>query len=160
MGKEICNGIDLKTAIDGFKKIWISKKLVCFNGNQTLTAKAIGIQRTYLSRLIKELGINWHESQIYKIKKEFIKKNIAKHGTIYILKIQGVFKIGFTCYFEKRMQTYKTHNPNFELILRFDGSIQDETKLQNEYEHKWLFNEWFALDDNDIENIKRNIIKT
>jgi Nif-specific regulatory protein len=48
---------NLKTAINTFKAYFIKKVLQENNGNQTETAKALDIQRTYLSRLIKEFGI-------------------------------------------------------------------------------------------------------
>ncbi len=48
---------NLKTAINVFKKHYIQKALEDNNWNQTETAKTLDIQRTYLSRLIKELEI-------------------------------------------------------------------------------------------------------
>jgi Nif-specific regulatory protein len=47
----------LKTAINAFKSHFIQKVLEENHWNQTETARALGIQRTYLSRLIKELDI-------------------------------------------------------------------------------------------------------
>jgi Nif-specific regulatory protein len=47
----------LKTAINVFKAHFIQKALEENRWNQTETAKTLDIQRTYLSRLIKELGI-------------------------------------------------------------------------------------------------------
>jgi Nif-specific regulatory protein len=47
----------LKTAINTFKTYYIKKVLEENNGNQTETARALDIQRTYLSRLIRELEI-------------------------------------------------------------------------------------------------------
>lgn len=47
----------LKEALNIFKKHFIQKALEENAGNQTETAKALDIQRTYLSRLIKELDI-------------------------------------------------------------------------------------------------------
>jgi Nif-specific regulatory protein len=49
---------DLKRAINIFKAHFIRKTLEENHGNQTETAKVLDIQRTYLSRLIKELHIN------------------------------------------------------------------------------------------------------
>jgi Nif-specific regulatory protein len=51
------NGRNLKAAINTFKVHYIQKALEENNWNQTETAKALDIQRTYLSRLIKELSI-------------------------------------------------------------------------------------------------------
>jgi Nif-specific regulatory protein len=50
-------GRNLKTAINIFKAHFIQKVLEEKNWNQTESAKALDIQRTYLSRLIKELDI-------------------------------------------------------------------------------------------------------
>jgi Nif-specific regulatory protein len=48
---------NLKTAVNVFKTHFIRKVLEGNNWNQTETARALGIQRTYLSRLVKELDI-------------------------------------------------------------------------------------------------------
>ncbi|MDR0706684.1 MAG: sigma 54-interacting transcriptional regulator, partial [Treponema sp.] len=48
---------DLKTAIDSFKAQFIKKALEENKWNQTATAKILDIQRTYLSKLIKDLEI-------------------------------------------------------------------------------------------------------
>ncbi|MDR2211075.1 MAG: sigma 54-interacting transcriptional regulator [Spirochaetaceae bacterium] len=48
---------NLKNAINTFKAHFIQKVLEENNWNQTETARILGIQRTYLSRLIKELSI-------------------------------------------------------------------------------------------------------
>jgi Nif-specific regulatory protein len=48
---------NLKNAINAFKSHFIRKTLEENNWNQTETAKALDIQRTYLSRLVKELDI-------------------------------------------------------------------------------------------------------
>jgi Nif-specific regulatory protein len=50
-------GKTLKEAITMFKKKFITKTLKAQGWKQTKTAKALNIQRTYLSRLIKELNI-------------------------------------------------------------------------------------------------------
>jgi Nif-specific regulatory protein len=52
------NGRFLKDAVNTFKKHYIRQILDMNRWNQTKTAKLLGIQRTYLSRLIKELNIN------------------------------------------------------------------------------------------------------
>jgi Nif-specific regulatory protein len=48
---------DLKTAVNGFKKRFIRAVLEKYNWNQTRTAMVLDIERTYLSRLIKELNV-------------------------------------------------------------------------------------------------------
>jgi len=47
----------LKTALTTFKKAYVTKILQQTNGNQTETAKILGVQRTYVSRLLNELDI-------------------------------------------------------------------------------------------------------
>ena len=47
----------LKHAIDSFKKEYLTKMLEKNGWNQTKTAKILGIQRTYVIKLINELGI-------------------------------------------------------------------------------------------------------
>jgi Nif-specific regulatory protein len=51
---------NLKNAVNSFKVHFIQKVLEENNWNQTEAAKALDIQRTYLSRLIKELTIKEH----------------------------------------------------------------------------------------------------
>jgi Nif-specific regulatory protein len=51
-------GKTLKDAINMFKAHFVKKSLEKYGWNQTKTAKELGIQRTYLSRLLKELAIN------------------------------------------------------------------------------------------------------
>ena len=48
---------DLKSATDAFKKVYIRALLEKTGGNQTAAASILKIQRTYLSRLMKELNI-------------------------------------------------------------------------------------------------------
>ena len=48
---------DLKTATDIFKRTYIRTVLEKTGGNQTAAASILKIQRTYLSRLMKELNI-------------------------------------------------------------------------------------------------------
>ena len=58
-GKEdISPGIQLEDAIKKFKKEFICKTLALTKYNQSQAAKILGIQRTYLNRLIKELEID------------------------------------------------------------------------------------------------------
>lgn len=58
-GKEdISPGIQLEDAIKKFKKEFICKTLALTKNNQSQASKILGIQRTYLNRLIKELEID------------------------------------------------------------------------------------------------------
>ncbi len=57
LGGEKKTIIPLKKAVTNFKKNYIIKALKYNNWNQLKTAEMLGIQRTYLSRLIRELDI-------------------------------------------------------------------------------------------------------
>jgi len=56
--EEISVGISLEEALKKFKREFISRTLSLTKDNQSQAAKLLGIQRTYLNRLIKELGID------------------------------------------------------------------------------------------------------
>jgi Nif-specific regulatory protein len=51
-------GLSLKEAIDAFKKEFILLNLRHTDGNRSMAAKTMKIQRTYLSRLIAKFGIS------------------------------------------------------------------------------------------------------
>lgn len=55
---DIQAGATLKDALTNFKKKFIVQSLSICDGNRTAAARMLDIQRTYLSRLIKELDIN------------------------------------------------------------------------------------------------------
>jgi two-component system NtrC family response regulator len=56
--EEISPGIQLEDAVKKFKKEFICRTLALTKYNQSQAAKILGIQRTYLNRLIKELEID------------------------------------------------------------------------------------------------------
>jgi two-component system NtrC family response regulator len=56
--EEISPGIALDEAIRKFKREFIAQTLSQTKNNQSQAAKILGIQRTYLNKLIKDLGIN------------------------------------------------------------------------------------------------------
>jgi Nif-specific regulatory protein len=51
------SGLSLKEAVKWYKARYIRRVLASHGGNQTKTAQALQIQRTYLLKLIKELKI-------------------------------------------------------------------------------------------------------
>ena len=55
---ELNVGSTLKEASDLFRTTFISNTLKSTGGNRTKAAKVLDVQRSYLSRLLKELGIN------------------------------------------------------------------------------------------------------
>ena len=48
---------DYQRAVEDFKREWLAKALVAHGGNRSRTARALGLQRTFLLRLIRELGL-------------------------------------------------------------------------------------------------------
>ena len=44
-------------AVSRFRREFLAQALVAHGGNRTRTAQAIGLQRTYLLRLIREFGL-------------------------------------------------------------------------------------------------------
>jgi DNA-binding NtrC family response regulator len=50
-------GLPYRDALCGFRRKLIESALARAGGNQTRAAELLGVQRTYLNRLIKELGI-------------------------------------------------------------------------------------------------------
>jgi two-component system, NtrC family, response regulator AtoC len=61
--EEISPGIPLEDALKKFKREFISQTLSLTNNNQSQAAKLLEIQRTYLNRLIKELGLSSSSSE-------------------------------------------------------------------------------------------------
>ena len=51
------DGLPLKDALQHYKRVHIGKALARCGGNQTRAAEQLGLQRTFLNRLIKELGL-------------------------------------------------------------------------------------------------------
>lgn len=60
---------DLKVAVQEFKAALIERTLHEHRGNQTKAARQLGIQRTYLSKLIKELNIEAIEKGVHDVPK-------------------------------------------------------------------------------------------
>ena len=47
---------------------------------------------------------------------------------LYLLKSGNYYKIGYTDNIEKRMDSYKTHNPDFILVGTKEGNKKEEFK--------------------------------
>ena len=88
---------------------------------------------------------------------------------IYLIKSNNFYKIGFTNNLENRLNSYRTSNPNFELIGFKSGNLKLE-----KYYHKLLNDfridkrEWFDITDklilnnliNEFTNVDPNILCT
>lgn len=72
---------------------------------------------------------------------------------LYLIKLKGktntLLKIGYTKDIDKRLKTYKTHNPLIELVDIKEGNTIDESCLHNKLK-EYLFDnskEWFIEND-------------
>jgi Nif-specific regulatory protein len=54
---ELHVGRSFKEAVDAFKRDFLALNLRQSDGNRSLTARNLGLQRTYLSRLIAKYGL-------------------------------------------------------------------------------------------------------
>jgi len=72
----------------------------------------------------------------------------------YIIKSQGLYRIGKTENLKYRISCFHTHNPSFELIYTIDFDC--ELFLQNKFKEKNVKLEWFNLEENDIIWIREN----
>ena len=61
---------------------------------------------------------------------------------LYLIKLKGetntLLKIGYTKDMDKRLKTYKTHNPLVELIDMKEGKTYDEFYLHNKLKNIYL----------------------
>ena len=61
---------------------------------------------------------------------------------LYLIKLKGetntLLKIGYTKDMDKRLKTYKTHNPLVELIDMKEGNTYDEFYLHNKLKNIYL----------------------
>jgi DNA-binding NtrC family response regulator len=55
MNKEPAN--EYQREVDTFKRELLAKVLMAHGGNRTRTAQSLGLQRTYLLRLIRDFGL-------------------------------------------------------------------------------------------------------
>lgn len=72
----------------------------------------------------------------------------------YILKSQGYYKIGMAINLEKRLKSYSTHNPVWELVYSLPFNC--EKYLHFHFDIKRFKHEWFSLSIDDLHWIKSN----
>lgn len=82
-------------------------------------------------------------------------------GYIYLVKTLGYIKIGITRDPKKRIDSIRNSLP-VELSVIKVLPVKDyrvtERELHNKYIHKHVKNEWFTLDDNDVNDILSNFV--
>jgi len=74
---------------------------------------------------------------------------------IYVIESGDYFKVGYTDdKWEGRSSSYKTHNPDWELLALLNGSRSDEARLhkilnrfKSAYRKEWFvkFEDWFSI---------------
>lgn len=74
---------------------------------------------------------------------------------LYLIENENFYKIGYSTNVKSRMQTYKTHNPDCNLINVIEGTNNDEKNLHKICEKYRYSKEWFYKND-DILKIFNN----
>lgn len=93
---------------------------------------------------------------------EFSKNNCRKTAKIktyvYIMIDHNTkyYKIGRSDTPLRREKTLQSEKPTIELIYKFECEYGIEKELHNKFYNKKIRGEWFNLDDNDIDYIKKN----
>lgn len=64
---------------------------------------------------------------------------------LYLIKSGNYIKIGYSENLEKRLQSYNTHNPNYQLIDTIEGNEDLEKTLHHLCKEFKFKNEWFHL---------------
>lgn len=78
-------------------------------------------------------------------------------GCVYLLKSNGLYKIGITQNLEARIASLQTGSPDtIEVIhtIKTSNMTMLENELHNKFESKRVRGEWFKLNDWDVEYIK------
>lgn len=81
-------------------------------------------------------------------------------GFIYLIRdtASGAVKIGYSVDPQKRLKEFWTGNINLRIEKTIPGTIRDEKLLHRVFAEKRIQNEWFALDDSDIENMESTLL--
>ena len=82
-------------------------------------------------------------------------KEIDRRGFVYLLKANGIYKIGKTKNVRHRLQQIKSHNPDVKLIRfkYFFNANKIEGCLLNKFKDKNISGEWFDLSKDEFEEV-------
>lgn len=79
-------------------------------------------------------------------------------GKLYLLKSNGLYKIGVTCQsIKKRISDLQTGNPyviDLVFLKKCSNYFEMEVFFHDKFAGRRLVGEWFALDYKDVEYIK------
>jgi len=85
-------------------------------------------------------------------------KNTNSSGYVYLIAGRDYYKIGQTMYLEKRVKSISRTLP-FDVTIvhkiKTNNRFKLEKEMHNEFSNKNVKGEWFDLNDNDIEYIKK-----
>lgn len=87
------------------------------------------------------------------VKKNSVKSEEAFKDTyVYIVKNQGIYKIGYSANFKKRFKNYKTNAGSVEVVYIYKGldAFNVESELHNMFKHKKVTGEWFDLTTHEL----------
>ena len=103
----------------------------------------------FMESLLKDDAIRLKATKQLALSFEDEKNN---NDVLYIIKIEGKYKIGFSSDWNKRKTSYKTHSPTYEVIylLKSEKSFDLECKLHLMFNTKNIQGEWFDLDNEDL----------
>lgn len=78
---------------------------------------------------------------------------------IYLVKSNDKLKVGYTANFKKRMEGYRSHNPDIEIINMKAGSREDEKALHDELGELNVIGEWYLYSQYIIDTFENYVIK-
>lgn len=89
---------------------------------------------------------------------KFNGKPVKTVGFVYLVRAKnGLYKIGSSIDPEKRLNGLKTGSPDKLIIIhtiKTDSAYEAERTFHKKFEHKKVHDEWFALDERDVEFIR------
>jgi len=78
---------------------------------------------------------------------------------LYLIKSGNYLKIGSAQNIEQRMKTYKTHNPDFQLLATREGNKNEETQLHKLFKDKKHYGEWFDYSEEIINTFNNYVFE-
>lgn len=90
----------------------------------------------FKKKALRQMEIQFHDSPEY----------------IYVLKIDGLFKIGYTSSIEKRIKNYRVHTPSIEVIFILESEMAFELEqiLHNKFKDRNKTGEFFELTNDEV----------
>jgi len=112
----------------------------------------------FVAYINKQKKISDKEERECREKSKKINNKKIENGWIYLLKSKNLYKIGRAKNIQSRIKTYKTENP-FGIKIIIQKKVNDyigiEIKLLKMFNEKQIRGEWFKLNKDDINRIKK-----